>query len=351
MARPEDQTMNRGRVLLVASSLVFLVALSVPLFFEIYRTMAFNTHPRDDYGPYLQAIVGQGGEIPGAPMIYRLFSVVAAVPFYFLLPVYSFSKLPPLDPAYLRATEALAAVSWLSILATAGVIYLICRRKLGASERSSLIVALLSVFCSGYIGQVGVDPICVLMISLLIYFIDRPVPFAALMLLSIGLNEKVAILFTVLLLSRLVFGRDRSTLPQLAVSVVAATAYFAIRLLVDAPGYENQLTPSSYLPALISMVPVVFSLKGFVTDLLPTLLVAAIAVLDVWTIRRLGIDTPVFRWPDVAVLVAMFVIGMGIDMQYTVGRIVMFTYPLYLPVLALQIDDWFPDREPSAATV
>ena len=127
--------MSRGRALLVALAVVFLVALAVPLFFEIYRTMAFNTHPRDDYGPYLQALVGEGGKIPGAPMVYRLFSVAAAIPFYYLLPVYSFSKLPPLDPAYLRATEALAAVSWLSILATAGVIFLICRQKLGASTK------------------------------------------------------------------------------------------------------------------------------------------------------------------------------------------------------------------------
>jgi hypothetical protein len=29
--------------------------------------------------------------------------------------------------------------------------------------------------------------------------------------------------------------------------------------------------------------------------------------------------------------------------DWSVGRIVMYTYPLYLPMLSLRIDEWFPD--------
>jgi len=337
--------MHRRRPLLLTALLVLLFLLSIPLFFEIYRAAAFNTAPRDDYGPYLQRLVGQGGEFPGAPMNYRLLSVLAAVPFYFLMPTYSFSNLANIDPHYLRATEALAAVSYLSLLASAGVIFLICQKKLGATTKSSLVVALLSVFFSAFISQVGVDPIAIFVISLLLYLIDRPWLFSALLLLSVGINEKIVFLFAIIFALRLIFERDRTTVVRFGVAAVAAVGYFAIRLVVNAPGWESQMAPSSYLPTFVSMIPYMFSFKGLVTNLMPTLVIAALALLDLHTVNRLHIDSPVWRRSDSLVFVVVLMMGMAINIQYTVGRLVMFTYPLYLPMLSRRIDDWFPDAE------
>jgi hypothetical protein len=343
--------MDRRRWFYVAALLGFLLLLSIPLFFGIYREAAFNTAPRDDYSPFLQSVLGQGGKVPGAPVIYRVLSVVAAVPFYFLLPLYAFSNLPNVDVNYLRATEALAAVSWLSLLATAGVIFLICQKKLAASTKASLIVALLSLFFANFLQQTTVDPIALLIISLLLYLIDRPLLFSALMLLSVGFNEKIALLFVMIFGVRLIVERDRSALPLAGVSAVAAAGYFAIRLIVAAPGNENQLMPSTYWDSFVTMLPFLFSLKGAVTNVLPTVLIGLSALLAFQTVSRLHVDTARFHKSDVLIFVGMFLLemlinppgGHGADNSF--GRIVMYTYPLYVPMLSLRIDEWFPDRQ------
>jgi hypothetical protein len=343
--------MDRRRWLVVSALLGCLALLSLPLFFDIYRQAAFNTAPHDDYSPFLQSIVGQGGRVATAPMIYRVLSVVAAVPFYLLLPLYSFSNLPVIDISYLRATEALAAVSWLSLLATAGVIFLICQKKLGASTKASLIVALLSLFFARFLELTGVDPIALLIISLLLFLIDRPLLFSVLLLFSVGFNEKIPLLFVMIFGLRLILGRDRSILPQAGVSAVAVAGYFAIRLIVAAPGFEYLLPASTYWDSFVSMLPNLFSLKGAVTNVLPTVLIGLLALLAFRTVSRLHLDTALFHKSDVLVLVGMFLLEMLINPpgahsgDWSVGRIVMYTYPLYLPMLSLRIDEWFPDPQ------
>jgi hypothetical protein len=341
--------MDRTRFLLIGAIVLLILLVTVPLFFDIFATAAFNIHPRDDYGPYLQAIVGQGGRVPDAPMVYRLFSVLVAVPMYFLLPVYSFTNLTDIDPRYLQATEALAALSYISILASAGVIFLICRKHLEATVKSSLIVALLSLFFSSFTSE-GVDQIAILIICVLLYLIDRPIPFAVVMLLSIGFNEKVAFLFVIIFALRLIVSRDRAALPLLGASLVAAIGYVAVRLAINAPGWENQMTPSTFLPGILATVPYFTSAKGLVTNIIPTVIIGVLAWVDLTTADRLRVDSPIWRRSDVLVFVCMLFLGMAIGMQFTVGRLVMFTYPLYLPLLSRWIDEWAPDPVRSAVT-
>ena len=158
-------------------------------------------------------------------MAYRLFSVLVAVPFYFLLPLYNFSNLHGVDPHYLKATEAISAASWLSLLGMTVVIYLTCRNKAGATRKSAVIVALLSLFFAQFTGVTTIDPIALFLISLLIYSLDRILLFAPLMLVSVGFNEKIAFLFMIVFGLRLLLARDRSALSFLAVSLLAVGVY------------------------------------------------------------------------------------------------------------------------------
>ena len=334
--------MTRDRTV-YAAIIVALVLLSIPLFFSIYRDAAFNTAPRDDYGPYLQSIVGAGGRVPGAPMNYRLFSVLVAVPFYFVLPLYTFSNLHGVDPHYLKATEAISVVSWLSLLAMAVVIYAICRNKVGATRKSAFIVALLSLFFAQFTGVTTIDPIALLIISLLIYSLDRIQLFAPLMLVSVGFNEKIAFLFVIVFGLRLLLARDRSALPFLAVSLLASAVYFAVRIAVAAPGNGNQTSPSTYWDSLVTTTRVSLTLKGLVINVLPIVLLVLVAWLDVRMARQLSYESAIWRNTDALVLIGMLLIGLAIDVQYTAGRLVMFAFPLYMPLLALRIDAMFPD--------
>jgi hypothetical protein len=328
---------------LTALAVLLLVAFS-PLFFQIYRTAAFNIVPRDDYGPYLQFILGKGGSLPGSPMIYRPWSVIVAVPFYYGLPFYAFSNLPTIDDAYLRATAALAAVSYLSVIGSAAVMFAICRRKLQASQKASLIVALLSMSLSAYVAQVGIDPLAILVITVLLYLIDRGWPFYLTLVLSTFMNEKIVFFIAIVLGLRLIFGRQWSEVPRLIVCGAAVISYLVVRILVYLPGYENQMMPASFLGTLIGTIPLMLSTKGVVTNLVPIGLVAVLAILAYRGIDRLNLRVQLVQKADVLVFVALLLIGMAIKMEYTIGRLVMFAYPLYLPVLSRWIDDWFPDR-------
>ena len=326
-----------------AAIVVTLIPKSIPLFFSIYRDAVFNTAPRDDYGPYLQHIVGAGGHVPGAPMTYRLFSVLIAVPFYYLLPLYHFTNLPAVDPSYLKATEAISATSWLSLLAMAAVIYLTCRDKAGATRKSAFIVALLALFFAQFTGVTTIDPIALLIISVLVYSLDRIQLFAPLILLSVGFNEKVALLFVIIFGLRLLLVRDRSALSFLAVSLLATVVYFAVRIIVAEPGNGNQTSPSTYWQSFVTTTRVSLTLKGLVINVLPIVLVALVAWLDVRMARQLGYQSALWRNSDALVFIGMLLIGLAIDVQYTAGRLVMFTFPLYMPLLALRLDATFSD--------
>jgi hypothetical protein len=54
---------------------------------------------------------------------------------------------------------------------------------------------------------------------------------------------------------------------------------------------------------------------------------------------------------DLAVAPALLVIGVAIDMQFTVGRLVMHSFPLYLPLLAVVIEDHVIRRSIGPASI
>src|SRR5271165_2939816 len=114
-----------------------------PVFFVIYRLMVFNTVPRDDYAAFLLWLVGSpGGSFPQSPYGYRLLSMVAAAPFYYLLPPLRVTNLPAdLTAPYVRATAAIAALSYLSLLLAAALIYRVARDRCGLGRPEGMLAA------------------------------------------------------------------------------------------------------------------------------------------------------------------------------------------------------------------
>lgn len=319
-----------------AVALLLLVALSLPLFFDIYRAAAFNTAPRDDYAPYLLYLVGGGGVLPGAPFVYRILSVVVALPFYYVLPPYSFSNLPPTDPAYLQAVAALSFSSWLWLTLTPAAIYALARRH-RAGRGAAAVAALLTVPLSGFIARVGIDPLAIFVICLLLLWEDWPLLFVPLMLLSSVLNEKVPILFTVVLAGRLIAarraGRPFEQWPALVASLAAVAIYFVITRLYDAPGNEAQTNPALFLSHARSTLAYTLSAKGLVLNALPVLVVAGLGALALRYRQASG-----FQAADTLALLVLLAVALAADVVYNVGRIAMHAYPFYLPAAALFVD-------------
>jgi len=110
--------------------LVVLGILTLPLFFDVYRGAAFNIMPHDDYVPYLLYLLGEeGGAEPLNPAGYRLIAVAVAIPFYYILPRFSFSILEGVGDTYLQALEALSLVTYLAVVTASFVIYLLTRNR------------------------------------------------------------------------------------------------------------------------------------------------------------------------------------------------------------------------------
>lgn len=341
---------------LLPALIVLAVLLSTtPMFFAIYRDVAFNTVPHDDYAVSLLSLLGDRGSPPSrqetvladAPYGYRVLSVAVAIPFYVLLPYYPFSNLEEPDEPYLRAAAALAMVSYLAILLTVLVIYRIARDRLGASRGASLLAAVLGVALMDFVAAVGVDPLAVLVIGLLVYFIDRPSIYVPLIVVSAAINEKILIVFVVLFAARLVAWliRHRSLRgygywPQTAGTAVAVLAYVAMRLVLQLPGGAAHTEPTNWFDQAVSTIAVSLSMKGLVLNGIPLLIVAILvgaAVVVLW--RR---ETWSSLWPsDAIVAPVLLVVGVIIGAEFTVGRLVMYSYPLYLPLLALLLDRVF----------
>ena len=317
---------------LLALPIYFLITL--PLFFEIYRSAAFNTVHRDDYAPYLLRLLGHGGIPPGAPVAYRVLSVLVATPFYYLLPFYNFSRLPTMEASYLRATEALSFVSYLSILLTAIVIYRIARNQFRASHSASAIAGLLSFFLSNFTSMVGVDPFAILVISLLVLWLPRLSLFAPLVLLSVGINEKIVCLFATVLLARWVACRlyriPFSYYRQFVAAWLAVGGYALVRTIFRIPDAAEQTNLSLLLAHSRSTLTYIATAKGLILCALPILVLVLLIALARRSERFWVVDAS-----GVLILVCLAVLA---DVKYNIGRVAMYSYPLYLPATTGFID-------------
>jgi preprotein translocase subunit Sec61beta len=308
------------------------------MFFDIYRTAAFDTVPRDDYASYLLSLVGQNYKAPGAPFAYRILSVIVAIPFYYFLPTYTFTNLSNVDIAYLKATQALSFTSYLSLVLTAVTIYLIARKQFQTTRISSFVVGLVSFFLSDFISKVGIDPFAILIISLLFLFLDRPFIFVPFVFLSIGINEKIPIIFATILAFRLINSLTQryqyNLYLQLFSSCLAVAGYIAITLNLKLPGNEGQTDPALFVSHFQSSISYTFSLKGLFLNALPILILGLIIVLAIKPQQQLS-----FHVSDVSALFILIILTMIADVVYNIGRIAMYSYPLYLPAVAYFIDD------------
>lgn len=308
---------------------ILLLLISVPRFFDLYRTLAFNTVPHDDYASYLLSLAGAKSGVPmNSPSGYRLFSVLLALPFYRFAPVYQFSNLNGADPTLLRANQALAAVSYLSILAACAVIYLISARRLRLPDLLAWFAALVAYLLFDFTSSIGVDPLAILLICLLVYFLERPLPFALLILLSVGFNEKVSLVLLLFTASRLVFQRREFRLRwQLAASLAAVALYFAIRQVVRLPGFENQTSLAAFWPSFVQTMRDSFSAKGAVLNLLPLLILGLLYGLACLSAK----PTVYFDRTDVAGFAAFILLAIFVRLEFTLGRVLMYCFPLFLP--------------------
>ncbi len=337
---------NNGKI--NKAAIVFLMLfITYPIYYQILRESAFNVIPRDDYAPFLLHIIDRSkGEIPPAPFVYRFLSVVVAIPLYFLLPVYLFTNLGVFDISYYKALQALAMTSYLSIIGCSVMIYFISRRRLEASPLSSMIASFVGLLLSNFISRVGIDPFTVFIISLLVFWIPRKSHFAILVVCAVFVNEKIPFMFFCAMSMRYIWSAFyvhdyKSYIYQLAASFLSLFIYYSTICIFHFPGNEHQLNVHNYLHNLIANLSLLLTLKGIVLIIIPVMIMLSIVMIFIKEIRINERMRKVFSLGDVAVLAALLMLSLVVNVQYNVGRIVMLSFPIYLPALSCLLDRYY----------
>jgi len=298
--------------------LVLLVLCSYWIFIDAYRLNAFDIVPHDDYAPYLLYILGEeGGKVPGSPFMYRLFSVAAAIPFFYVLPVYEFTLLENVDTTYLRAVESLAMVSYLSILVSSIVIYTITTRRFGGSASAGLIASLGTLLIMQFSGYKGIDPIGIMLVCLLISYSRNLIVFGIIIMLSVGVNEKISLVMSVLMVSRYLIYRDNKTIPYAILSLLAFATYLAVRTALNIPGSEHQMQVYSFMTNAWENILDMFSLRRIVLVVMPLTMLGILYALAAREYRaNVQRYQQYFSIADISALLGLFMVTLAVGMRY-----------------------------------
>ena len=312
---------------------------SFPLFFDIYRLVAFKTAPGDDYVPFLLLFISHQGRWPGSPFGYRVLSVIPAIPLYWFLPFYKFSLLPKMDFAYLKATEALSFLSFLATAGAATVAFKMVRGKLDRSFAEASLAALLTLVLANFDGIEGVDPIGVFLVFLLLYWFERRELFFLLFMLAPLANEKVILFFLFLIAGRMIFinGFWRSHVWQIGAVAGGLAIYILAIKIIALPGNEGQTEFSRRLPLLLQGSELsVSSLKGLVQDVVPVLVFGAPCL---WFCLSRAEANGLMTASDLIVPLGMLFVGLSFTepIQFQAGRIVAYAMPLTVIALLTSI--------------
>ncbi len=318
--------------------LLLLILCSYWSFFNIYRISIFGVVPQDDYAPYLLYLLGQeGGQLPGSPFVYRIFSVFLAAPFFFVLPEIKFSLIGDLNSNYMRAVQALSFAAYLSSIVATVFVYLITTKRFEGSASDGLISSLLAFCALQFSASAGTDLTAIMLLAVTYFYSRNRIIFSILVLVSVGFNEKIALIFAFIMISKVVFGRDKTSISPALISMIAISVYIVIRLLSGFPGNEHQLQAFAYPVRVAESILGLFSLKQFVLSVAPMFLVGVFyfLALSEWKIDS-GRYKRYFSPSDLMALLGLFLVAMATGHQ-VLGRIVMYCLPLYLPVASIHI--------------
>lgn len=315
-----------------------MAVLLSPLVFTIYRAMIFDTIPRDDYATFLLWVArSPQGAIPDSPYCYRLLTMLAALPFHMLLPVLQFSGQPQVRSVeYMQATAAIAALSYVCAILAGFLSYATARAQCGLGRRDAVLAGVL-LFALCWHGQMfGIDSVSIAVLAAALWALPSLFGFAAVALLSVGFNEKIGIVLVVWLSARLVCDRgERAWVwPRWLAALAAVAVYAAILKTLNMPGNEYQTQPLGYLATLRDNLAATASMRGFLLNLLPTAILAAIATLG-WG-RRIG----PFRAADTLTIPALVLVSLILTQMFQMGRIVMHAAPLFVIPAAAAFGRW-----------
>jgi hypothetical protein len=318
-----------------------LAVLLSPFLFVIYRLSVFNTVPHDNYAAFLLWTAGNSeGALPESPYCYRILSMLAALPLYFVTPAIRLTNIPAdLTSAYLRATFALSMLAFFATIAAAMLMARLGSREFGFNRSESVLAGALLFALVWYTQITSIDPLAILLIAAAICLLRRPVWFALMVLVSVPVNEKVALVLACWLSVRCLMHPDaRARLwRQWASALAGVVLYAAIVKFVRLPGNEYQVDPINYPATAIENAAAWFTGRGIMLNALPAIVLGALGIAGHWA-RAPDRVRDWFRPTDLLVIPILLAVALIVTHLFQAGRIVLHAAPLFVipAVLALR---------------
>ncbi len=315
---------------------LILLAYAFPMFFDVYRIAYFKVVPYDDYARYLLFILGEpGGDVPPSPFVYRYGSVVLASPFYFLpqIPLTGGGAAKDLisyTDEYARALQALCAANVFFVFLSGIIFFVYTRLRMGFSWEGAFICCLVLVILGNYLSLANVDGMTIFPVVIMLIAVaeQRIIMFLCAVAIGTLLNEKVALISTIFvgLRSLFYYKSHPKYVVMTIISLIVLSAFFVIIATFPFPGAANQKDPTTYVSAILATLEQLTSAKGLYLVLWPPLLLSCL-----WGVGMLvpG-DRRFVAISDIGLIWGLVAISSALDVQYNVGRIAMFSAPLFV---------------------
>jgi len=240
-----------------------------------------------------------------------------------------------------QATAALAALSYLSLLAAGLLTYRIARVRIGLPRREATLAGVLSSLLILHSQFFGIDAFAILLVAGGVYLLSRPFGFAMLILPAMFANEKVGIVFALWLTLRCSSSNaDRRRFSaQWFVAIAAIATYLAALLVLRLPDNGYQLEPNGYLATLLTNLHASISARGLLLNALPVAVLLAVGALG-WHCGERAYLADLFRPVDLLVIPALVLVALVMTQLFQTGRIVMHAAPLYVIPAAAALGRW-----------
>lgn len=309
--------------------------ITIPTFFEIYRTLVFGTIPYDSYQTIIQYY---NGEVPysemWSPTFYRFAYNYLSFFFSKTLPLLRFSKSDATD-ANLAIFQGLAITSYLFHCLFGLLAYYFLKVSKGFSTLVAATVSIIALQMLNFSAFFGSDPLSICYILLLLLWMPRKWVFAIGLLFSIVVNEKVGPIFFVYGLAHLFWGIPTQRRPYiwiLGCSVITMLGYLAMKKAIPLPGFEFQTDLSQYPSRFVESIRFLFTPKGLFMNGLPLAFFVGLSWIGHRYARESKGDFSFLVLLSVPIVLLIW--GMCISMQYTIGRLVLHALPMYLVAMA-----------------
>jgi hypothetical protein len=313
-------------------------------FLYTYRMQLENFLPYYHYqDQIIYYLTGDKSYDVEAPMNLRFLGLVLQYLIYQSIPCFELTDIKSnLSNMYTCATYSNALMNYFSLCAIASLMFVYTYKKKNFDLSSSILSVLFSIIFIIHLEAFTLDRIAVLYFMLILYFLDRKYISYFLIILASLVNEKIIFMMCILFFIRWIFLKDRKYLNYFFAAMISGITMILIFVLYSfyfKNGYWGQENPTSIYNTIFTngikrVFRIFYNPQGISGGLIPLLICLFPYLLNHFF--KIVKKNYAFSNCEFLIPVALIIFGAG-GGTTNIGRYVMYSFPLWVPILSLII--------------